>query len=209
MTTSLALLIVPTALTFSYITEKNTIIPAVIITAVLCEGLVHIAPAFNRPFGIFSKIEYSHLISGELIDPFSSHQYVYVELAGADYLPVNSPDFSQTPRKIYDSSEKPLDIDFTQDYDEFSFTIDNLPKDNIVELPLTYYKGYSCYLNGSPVEVTSSNRALVQLNLSEPGEVLVKYEGTPYRKYCMIISLISFILLCFGLTKEKILKKQK
>ncbi|WP_163358305.1 hypothetical protein [Dysgonomonas sp. 25] len=67
---------------------------------------------------------------------------------------------------------------------------------DIIELPLTYYKGYSATVDGKAAEVTESWRGLVQLPVEQSGQIEVKYTGTTIQNVSPYITLISVIGLC-------------
>lgn len=64
-----------------------------------------------------------------------------------------------------------------------------------IELPLTYYKGYSATLNEQNVVVKESKQGLVEVKINESGKLIVSFTGTFIQKYSIYITLISFALL--------------
>ena len=74
------------------------------------------------------------------------------------------------------------------------FDIKLSEKDNI-ELPLTYYKGYTATINNANIEVTKSKNGFVEIPVNQSGKVTVKFTGTFLQKYSIYITLVSSILL--------------
>lgn len=83
-----------------------------------------------------------------------------------------------------------------------NFNITTLGQE-VIEFPLTYYKGYTAHLNNPHIkiprelEVRESARGLVEVSIpnQSSGNVVVKFNGTFVQKYSIYITLISFILL--------------
>ena len=192
MTPALVLLLPSAAASLDLLVpEKKT--PALILTAVLLtEGLWHLAPAFQRSFGITSHTSYQDITSGVLIDPYYSATYMRVELAGGDYLPIDSPDFRTEVPAIRDSGGNSLITEYKKDGTLLSFSCDSIPGDGFAELPLTYYKGYVCTVNGTTVPVSPSGRSLAEIRIPQAGTVIVRYRSTPLRQVCIVLSLLSF-----------------
>lgn len=78
---------------------------------------------------------------------------------------------------------------------KLSFNINISEKENI-ELPLTYYKGYTASIDGKPIQIIKSKNGFIQLPISQSGKVAVQFTGTFLQKYSISITLISSILLC-------------
>ncbi len=76
----------------------------------------------------------------------------------------------------------------------------------ILSIPKIYYKGYKATLNGEKIRVNKSNDALIELKIKESGNVKVFYESTLIMKVSYVISLITFIVLCFYLIYYKRVK---
>ena len=103
--------------------------------------------------------------------------------------------------------------DITRKNGYINFNIATSSKE-IVELPLTYYKGYTAQLNRPQAKmpkelvVQESKRGLVEVPISESGNITVKFSGTHLQKYSIYITLISAILLIMYIyiinKKEKI-----
>lgn len=66
---------------------------------------------------------------------------------------------------------------------------------NLVEFPLTYYKGYNATLNNEKVNVEESKNGLVEVPIDKSGRLVVEFTGTFLQKYSIYITLISSILI--------------
>ncbi len=182
---------------------------ALLLTAVLLlEGLWHLAPAFHRPFGITSKTSYQDIISGDLIDPYYSASYMRVELAGGDYLPIGSPDFRTEIPAVRGSQGNILSSQYEKKGTRLSFILDSVPQDGLLELPLTYYKGYVCSVSGTAVPVSPSGRSLVQIRVPETGTVIVRYRSTALRQICIAVSLLSSAVFIMFYMKKGFLRSR-
>ena len=192
MTPALILLAVPAMKFYESRVHDSSAAAIIACVLLLLEGAVHLLPVKDRTFGITSDTAYNEIISGELVDPYYAASYMRVELAGGEYLPENSPDFRGLVPAVYDSSGLPLIDSFTHNGTTFTAAVSTVPQDSILELPLTYYKGYSAYLNGQALPVIASPRGLVQVNVPSSGTLTVTYEGTKLRSLCIIISALFF-----------------
>ncbi len=180
------------------LTEKQSGIVLLLLTAVLAEGFWHVMPARNRTFGITSSTSYEDLLSGRLIDPYYSASYVRVELAGGEYLPAASPDFRTWNASFRDESGNELDLPCSRDGVRLVFSITDLPEDHTVVCPLTWYKGYRAYDDTGEVNVSASAQSLVTVKCDHSGSYTVLYEKTPVRKICGWISLFTCLCILFA-----------
>lgn len=208
MTPALILLLPAAAVTTDRLFRRKAV-PVLVFTALLlCEGIWHLIPAFDRPFGITSKTTWQDITSGELIDPYYSATYMRVELAGGDYLPIGSPDFRTEVPAVRDRYGNPLDAAVFRNGAELIIAMNDLPKDGILELPLTFYKGYACTVNGTEVPVHTSDRSLVLIQPEKNGTIRVWYRGTALRRICIPLSLLTaagilFLYIKNGLQRDR------
>ncbi len=72
----------------------------------------------------------------------------------------------------------------------------NVTNRDILELPLTYYKGYTASLNGKEISTNQSYHGLLEIPVNESGTIKVIYSGTFTQKVSPYITLISIITLC-------------
>ena len=82
---------------------------------------------------------------------------------------------------------------------------DNKFKNNFVELPIIYYKGYKVKINGKYQKSFKTESGLLGIYLNEEfGKIVVSYDGTFIQKISRIISILSLIgLLIIKLKKTK------
>lgn len=183
----------------------NKRIFSLLLIVVLCgECVYHVLPEYSRTFGLTSNMSWSDVLDGQLTDPYYSAYYVRVELAGGDYLPINSPDFRERSTNIKDSNGNDLDITYSKDYATITFTSNTNCE---LVMPLTYYKGYTVYEvkdgNKEIVECYSNSEAMVTFIANKNSEYSVTYEDTPLRKCCLWISCISLLGFIFYAFKKK------
>lgn len=189
---AMVMLTIPASIVLaSLFNNKNKLIVLFII--LVTEGIYHLLPVYSFDFKIKDYIKYEQLLSGEIIDPFFSAFYVRVELAGADYLPIGSPDFRDIKRCIY-SDDEVITCDFTQTYNNFSFYLKNPAE---VTLPVTYYKGYKVYFDNTEIEPYYNIQKLITFKAEKEGTYQLIYKGTFIQKYSLIFSLIEFIVLIY------------
>lgn len=172
--------------------KKMLFVPAVTVF-LTAEAGMHLAPVFTqRPIMLRESLEYRQLLSGELVDPCFSATYVRIELAGGDYLPVDSPDFRSRSTAIKDEDGTDLAIPYKKDLNGISLVLDNnLPKTYI--LPLTWYKGYSITCNGKSIPVLRSSQAMVSFRSEGKGSYVCVYTGTPLRTFSIWLSVVTMI----------------
>lgn len=184
-----------------YAIWKKKYIPYIIIALLSIECIYHIIPCYARTFGMTSKTTWQDVLDGKLCDPCYSAYYVRVELAGGDYLPLNSPDFRNRSKSIKDENGNDLKLLYTTDYDTLTFNTATLQEDTTLVLPKTWYKGYTVYeVNGkkkTKVASYANEECMVTFNAEKNKTYILTYEDTPVRKISSIISGISLIILLF------------
>ncbi|MBK5719683.1 hypothetical protein JGH11_02230 [Dysgonomonas sp. Marseille-P4677] len=130
-------------------------------------------------------------------------------LIGLEYLPVKVPSIEYLAERGDDiiSMQPGTSItDFGRNKEVVSFGV-NTNENEILELPLIYYKGYTAKLNNNSLVVSESNNGLVQVSINESGYVEVYYEGTILQKISWLITLFSILSLCayiFMLKRNKV-----
>lgn len=72
-------------------------------------------------------------------------------------------------------------------------------------LPLLYYKGYKATINNKETLVAQSSDGLVEINISESGDVKIWYDGTTLQRVSFVISILSLI----GLITYIIISRKK
>ncbi len=196
-TLAMLLLSVPSAIGISDLFHQKSIQLCILI--VLCgECIYHVMPAFDRTFGMTSQTTWQDILDGKLCDPYYSAYYVRVELAGGDYLPLNAPDFRGRSTAIKNANNQDLDISYTIDYDNLTFSTDTLEYDMQLVMPKTWYRGYTVYQikDGKQTKVicTANQEAMVTFYVQKDCTYIVTYEDTLLRKTCLWISFISLFV---------------
>lgn len=80
----------------------------------------------------------------------------------------------------------------------------------ILELPLTYYKGYQAQTSsGSYLPISESENGLVQIEVDQSGQIEVYYGGTWVQKVGWFVSILSILSLCLFIFYQKKSEKLK
>lgn len=198
-TIAVTCLSLPAAYGLLAVCKKKT---AVIIAEIclLSEAVFHIIPACNRNVvGFNSSTTWQDVLNGAVLDPWYGSSYLFVEMAGADYLPITSPNFHTMTRSIRDAQMNDLGYSFTQDKTTLTFTAEDSTTSNFI-LPLTYYKGYQVYkvvgTTEIPVSTSESANGLVECTNEGNGKYICRYVDTPLRKASLITSFATLLTLC-------------
>ena len=190
------LLSVPAAAVLSRLNREVWI--AVFMTVLLCEGVWHLNPVFDRTFGITSETVYEDITGGKLCDPYYSASYMRVELAGGDYLPMASPDFRKYEPAVRNTDQEILPVEYAKTGNEVQINVPEEYAGTKIELPLTWYKGYRVYRSEgalTAVECASDERALVSFVPQKAGTYICRYESTFLRRICIAVSLLAHCAL--------------
>ncbi len=196
---AMVLLTVPAAAGISHLTKKAWL-PILLCAAVTAEGAMHLTPAMNRTFGITSSSTYSDITEGRLTDPYYSATYMRVELAGGDYLPLNSPDFRGYSTSIKNNDGTDTEIAYTKEGTTLSFSLSESETGKTYLLPLTWYKGYQIY-HISPdgtkqkIAAVASSNSMVSFYAEDAGDYICVYEHTGVQTFSRILSLASIAVL--------------
>jgi len=146
----------------------------------------------------FNKIEKSKAINtSNTSNRFNI--YIYYQMGNLEYIPAKVP----APDYVYYRGDSVI-------AKQAATVINNLRKEKGIttlsvqtdkpdklELPLFYYKGYAAYLNDKEIPVNESDNGLVEIPVSEPGDIKVYYAGTPVQKGSWYITLISILAFAF------------
>ncbi len=204
------LLVIPASLSLLYIPKtKTSFIYSLFIFLLLSEGIWHILPVLDRPYGISSKTSYTTFLENSNIDS-SDTFYVRAELAGADYLPTGGPDYRKASPCLQLANSTSTLCDFEKKSTSLTFFVDT-PGDYV--LPLTYYKGYQTFLvneQGShlkKITTLKSKQSLVQVNIQESGIYETRYVGTFIQKFSLFLSLITLLTVLIHCIFYKYQKK--
>lgn len=196
-TIALLLLAIPASICCEKMFRKKKYIVCVFIVLSL-ECIYHISPVYSRTFGLTSATTWQDVLDGKLTDPYYSAYYVRVELAGGDYLPVNSPDFRAQTHTITDGEGNQLNISATQKYNQLYLDTNQLLNDTECVLPKTWYLGYQVYQikdNRKFKVDTYSKNSLVAFQAKKDCKYIVVYESTSLRKICVVVSCITLLFL--------------
>lgn len=119
-------------------------------------------------------------------------------LGGQEYFPDRLPsiDYINKRGNIVTASNTLVNIQNLRKNEGITIFDVQTPGKEILELPLVYYKGYKSTLNDKIVPVTESPNGLVQIEVTESGQVKTYYAGTLTQKVSWIISLLSILGLC-------------
>lgn len=74
---------------------------------------------------------------------------------------------------------------------------------NIVEFPLTFYKGYNATLNNENIKVEESKYGLAEVPIDRSGKLVIQFTGTTIQRYSIYITLISCLLLIIYIIIDK------
>lgn len=126
-----------------------------------------------------------------------AHDY---HLYGMEYVPskVPSMDFVEERGQRADTKyEETIISNLKKEYGITNFTIQT-NKEEAVELPLFYYKGYvKAYDNDKfSRPVKESKHGLIEISANRPGNISVWYAGTWIQKISPFISITGLLLLC-------------
>ena len=77
---------------------------------------------------------------------------------------------------------------------EMSFDISTEDKD-ILELPLTYYKGYDIKLNNNTLDYTKSDNGLIKIIVNSSGTITTEFVGSTWVTVSFYFSMLCYVLL--------------
>ncbi|WP_242217888.1 YfhO family protein [Bacillus cereus group sp. BfR-BA-01380] len=66
---------------------------------------------------------------------------------------------------------------------------------DILELPMIYYKGYEVKMNNKIVPLKMSNNGLIEVPIQGKGKIEVSYPGTDIQKFSFYTSITAFVML--------------
>ena len=195
-TIALVCLCIPASAFVSYFSDQKKWITASMIILLCAEGFYHVHPVFSRTFGMDHTMVWSDITDGKLCDPYYSANYVRVELAGGDYLPMPIPDFHTYSPKIKDEKEQDLSLEYEKKGTQLTFAAEEENTKTFI-LPLTWYKGYTAFYNGKTIPVSRSAYGMVTCENKGPGTYVIQYKSTPLRKGCLFVSFVTLMCVIF------------
>lgn len=118
-------------------------------------------------------------------------------LGGLEYLPSSVPSLEYlNKRGDTITVKKNSDIkNFARNKNIVSFDTEIKAPNDIIELPLIYYKGYKAIINGKEIPIQQSTNGLVEIEVKQTGHIDVFFNSTILHRISNYISLTSFILL--------------
>ncbi|MCR4952168.1 MAG: hypothetical protein K6A40_12695 [Solobacterium sp.] len=194
-TPALLLLCVPAAYACCELFPKAVIPVFCLILSAEC--VWHVLPVYTRTFGMPSGMSWDEVLDGALCDPYYSAYYVRVELAGADYLPQNAPDFRGRDGSLRINGIPRPEIEMKKYSTRLLFELDEA--DCAVSLPITWYKGYlitRTYEGKTEIlKAMPDTEAMVSFYSAGPGTYVCMYQDTGVRTAFMNVTWITAVLL--------------
>lgn len=154
-----------------------------IVAIMLMNGKVFTESVFLKNTGLFG------------ITPNESNYY---HLANQDYTPAKFPSLKYIKERAGKTENLHSDTkitDFKRNYNTTSFGIALNSKEDVIEIPRYYYKGYSVFLNGNEIPYKQSDKGLLEFTAKGSGKVEVIYTGTFLQRYSHYISIIALLCL--------------
>lgn len=93
------------------------------------------------------------------------------------------------------SSQKENISNYTQNKSRISFHIDTHDVEEILEIPLLHYKGYTATFQGEDIPLQESDYGLVEIAVRGKGEVVVDFTGTLIQRYSFYLTSLGFLLV--------------
>ncbi|MDR1810920.1 MAG: hypothetical protein LBR34_11085 [Prevotella sp.] len=127
-------------------------------------------------------------------------------VVGAEYLPAKVPSINYPEKRgdkitaLHNDTEVSLP---TRQKNGLTFAL-RTNRQEVLELPLIYYKGYRAELDGKEIEVRESRNGLIELTAGKSGDVKVYYAGTAVQKISVWLTLLSLLAMLACLLREKI-----
>ena len=119
-------------------------------------------------------------------------------LGGLEYIPSSVPSIEQMHQRgdsIGTKYEETIISNKNKEMGITSFDI-SINSNEVTELPLIYYRGYTAILNDKEIPVTESENGLVQLPVEQSGHIQVYYGGTLIQKISYFITLAGIFATC-------------
>lgn len=126
-------------------------------------------------------------------------------LGGLEYIPSKVPSIEYIHLRgdsIKAIQSKTKITNFERNKEIISFDV--TPEGNdMLELPLIYYKGYTAKSGDKLLPVSESNDGLVQISVNSPSDVKVYYGGTGVQKVSWFVTLFSILGLCVYIIMQR------
>ena len=195
--TSVLLVLPATIYSTDIFNKYKSYVASILIVIVTINGGMLLLDPLNRDDTLSDDVKYDDLINGTVIDPYYSAYFMRVELAGGDYLPIDTIDFRDVNNTVTDINDKHL-TDYKSNYNEISFVLNQKNMDVI--LPKSYYSGYKIYnvqnTNLVELDIYKGNGARVAFNTKDTtGDYILMYEQSFIKKISIIVSIFGIIIL--------------
>ncbi len=203
---------------FQFIWRLNTIC---ILTLSICAAygfyyfLISTRTKYNIMFSvtliacIYSLIYINrHISTAEMVREDTALDYLWMDDL---YLPKNNTIYSR--EELYSRAELKSNIENIQYSDyirgdskvSLHYSIPEQQSFSYIDVPITYYPGYTAYINGAKTDITCSEEGVVRVLLPfefTTGNLSVQYEERLLYKIADILSLISIIAFLTFIIKQ-------
>ena len=206
---AMVLLCVPacSALAYMQFSRKKMqkwLVPA--LTVILCmEGAWHLYPVYHSDYTKEDSLSYEELMHYRPLEYWDTWRWS--ELCGGEYLPLSSPNYLTYSTRFKDDKGNDLNISSERDGTDLYFDIEEKYTDQLIELPVTYYKGYEIYLleNGTRTSVSTfaSDNGLVAFNAEKSGSYVCTYQHTYIQIGSLAVSVFTLAVLMMMLVRKK------
>ena len=177
------------------------------LTALLCiEGAWHLTAVYNSTYTKDDSLSYEELMHYRPVKYWDTWRWS--ELCGGEYLPLCSPNYLTYSTRFKDAQGHDLNISSERDGLDLYFDIEEKYAGQMIELPVTYYRGYQIYIinDGTETEVSTfeSDNGLVAFYAETEGSYVCTYRRTSVQTASMTISAVTLILcLLMHIRKRK------
>lgn len=201
--------------TVQFFDKYSTRAVFVLVIGGLIVGVIRIMPVQDRPILLDVDMSYESLIDGTLLDPYYGNSfYVRPEVAGADYLPVSQTDYRTVSQCVVNENNQNISCDIEKKGYKTSFKVENAKSNTWLQIPITYYKGYTAFAldtNNNKIALNlrkNKESGLIEINNKDvtSGLFVINYSGTGIQTGSTIVSLIT---ICLWLIRRRIDLSQK
>jgi len=154
---------------------------------------------------------YQSVRSNRSINEAAAYNNNY-HLGGCEYIPSKVPSLEFLHLRGGNHIQKFYDNTIIQSISRINGTLSfdiYTEEDEILELPLLYYKGYHALLNGQVIPTRESKNGLVDILVHQPGRVEVYYKGTTVQVVSFYITIFGMFGLCLYILLTRIKSRKK
>ena len=206
---AMVLLCIPACAALAYIPlskkkMQKWLVPA--LTVILCiEGAWHLFSVYHSDYTKEDSLSYEELMHYRPLKYWDTWRWS--ELCGGEYLPLSSPNYLTYSTRFKDDKGNDLNISSERDGTDLYFDIEEKYTDQLIELPVPYYKGYEIYLleNGTRTSVSTfaSDNGLVAFNAEKSGSYVCTYQHTYIQIGSLAVSAFTLAILMILLVRKK------